>query len=101
MNRVILLGIPIDPIAMIDAVVCIKSMLSSEKQSHIMTPNNEMLVEATKNPAFRSILLKSDLNLPDSTGLLFAARWTQQTLPERVPGVDTVETLLKTITPEH
>jgi len=101
MNRVLLLGVPIDPLTRIDAIVRIKNLLGAERQSHVMTPNNEMLVEATKNPAFRSVLQKSHLNLPDSMGLLFAARWTHQTLQERVPGVDTVEALLKTISSEH
>ena len=58
-----------------------------------MTPNNEMLVESGRNPAFRSVLQGSALNLPDSQGILFAARWTGQFLPERVPGVDAVQSL--------
>ena len=101
MNRVLLLGVPIDPMTRIDAIVRIKILLDSEQQSHVMTPNNEMLVEASKNREFHDLLNRSDLNVPDSTGLLFAARWTHQHLPERVPGVDTVEALLKTITSDH
>ena len=56
-----------------------------------MTPNNEMLVEAVRNEPFRNLLSRTALNLPDSTGLLFAARSTGQVLPMRVTGVDTVE----------
>ena len=52
-----------------------------------------MLVEASRNPAFHALLNRTDLNLPDSTGLLLMARITGQTIPERVTGVDTVQRL--------
>ncbi len=91
--RIHLLGIPIDPLTMREAVQTIKTFLQSDSSHHVMTPNNEMLVESTKNPAFKEVLLKSDLNLPDSQGLLLMARWTGQRLPERVAGVDAVQVL--------
>ncbi len=62
-----------------------------------MTPNNEMLVEASKNHAFHALLNRTALNLPDSTGLLWAAGWTDQRLPERVTGIDTVTDLCAVI----
>ena len=71
----------------------LRQFLDSSDQHHVMTPNNEMLVEATKNLRFKEVLQKGALNLPDSQGLLFAARWTRQRLPERVTGVDTVQAL--------
>lgn len=58
-----------------------------------MTPNSEMLVEASRNLAFKGLLNRTDLNLPDSAGLLWAARYTNQRLPERVAGVDVVQAL--------
>ena len=60
-----------------------------------MPPNSEMLVEASKNKAFSILLHSTSLNLPDSAGLLLAARMTNQHLPERVTGVDTVRQLLQ------
>ena len=96
-SRVTLLGIPIDAVTMPEAIGRLQNFLQSSTQHHVMTPNNEMLVESTKNPRFKEILLTSDLNLPDSQGLLFAARWTGQALPERVTGVDTVQALCQTL----
>lgn len=66
-----------------------------------MTPNNEMLVEASRNPDFKNLLNRSALNLPDSQGLLLAARLTGQTLPERVTGVDTVIALCSELDASH
>src|SRR3989338_9138380 len=92
-HRLSILGIPIDPVTMEEAVTRVQSMLHGSKQCHVMTPNNEMLVEAHHNPSFKSVLQQSDLNLPDSTGLLWAARRIGARIPERVSGVDFVERL--------
>jgi N-acetylglucosaminyldiphosphoundecaprenol N-acetyl-beta-D-mannosaminyltransferase len=90
MSRVTILGVPIDALTRQDAVKRLLSMIGSPGFHHVMTPNSEMLVEASKNPAFHTLLAHTDLNIPDSAGLLWAARKTGQFLPERVPGVDTV-----------
>lgn len=56
-----------------------------------MTPNNEMLLQAVSDPMFFSILERSYFSVPDSTGVLLAAKLTGQFLPQRVPGVDLLE----------
>ncbi len=99
--RVHLLGVPVDAVTQQEALREIMRFLEGSEAKHVMTPNNEMLVESTKNPAFRMILQGSALNLPDSQGLLFAARWTGQKLPERVTGVDTVQALCQKLDAQH
>jgi N-acetylglucosaminyldiphosphoundecaprenol N-acetyl-beta-D-mannosaminyltransferase len=101
MARIILLGIPIDAVTQQEALRLLHSYVSTGLQHHVMTPNSEMLVEAVKNPGFKQILRTSALNLPDSAGLLFAARWTHQYLPERVTGVDTVQLLCQMLDGNH
>jgi N-acetylglucosaminyldiphosphoundecaprenol N-acetyl-beta-D-mannosaminyltransferase len=101
MQRIQLLGVPIDSLTMNDAVAQIMRYLEGTAQHHVMTPNNEMLVQAAREPHFHSLLRRSALNLPDSTGLLKAARWTKQPLPQRVTGIDTVTNLLVRLGPEH
>ncbi|MEK7562796.1 MAG: WecB/TagA/CpsF family glycosyltransferase [Patescibacteria group bacterium] len=93
MLRISLLGIPIDPVTIEEAIRRVEEMLKGSKQCHVMTPNNEMLVEAHRSPTFKQVLIQSDLNLPDSTGLLWAARRNGERIPERVSGVDFVERL--------
>lgn len=93
MERVVILGVPVDPVTMPEAIDRLRAMLAGAAQCHVMTPNNEMLVEAHRNEPFRSLLNRTALNLPDSTGLLWAAKWTGQSLPSRVTGVDTVREL--------
>ncbi len=93
MKRVHILGVPIDPVTMDEAIDQVSRMLAGSLQHHVMTPNSEMLVEANRNPAFAVVLQKSTLNLPDSAGLLWAARKQGTHIPERVSGVDFVERL--------
>lgn len=93
MSRVRLLGVPIDALTADEAVARLKDMLAGTAQRHVMTPNAEMLVAASKDADFRRLLNETPLNLPDSAGLLWAARHTDQHLPERVTGVDTVQRL--------
>lgn len=99
--RIFLLGIPIDSVSMEQAVARLKELLNEDTQSHVATPNNEMLIEASRNAEFRTVLQNAALNLPDSTGLMLAAKLTGQSLRQRVPGVDVVQRLCKELGPEH
>ncbi len=94
-KRITLLGVPLDPLTREEAVRRIRELLQSDTQHHVATPNSEMLVEAARNPAFKSVLNRTSLNLPDSAGLLWAANRAKQRLPQRVTGVDTVIDLCK------
>jgi N-acetylglucosaminyldiphosphoundecaprenol N-acetyl-beta-D-mannosaminyltransferase len=101
MDRVTLLGVPLDALIQQEAVNLLLKFLNDSGQHHVMTPNSEMLVAASKSPSFRSLLQRSALNLPDSAGLLWAARKTGQRLPERVTGVDTVQALCRVLPSSH
>jgi N-acetylglucosaminyldiphosphoundecaprenol N-acetyl-beta-D-mannosaminyltransferase len=90
---VMLLGIPIDAITRRQAVELMTGYAKSDEQHHIMTPNPEMLVEAARNIKCKNLLMRTDLNLADGVGLLWAARYTGQYLPERVSGVDVLSDL--------
>src|SRR3989344_8121168 len=95
MNRVILLGVPLDSVTQEEAVARLLSYLSAPGQAHVATPNPEMLVMASVAQGFHGLLNRTDLNLPDGAGLLRLAAATGQHLPERVTGVDTVTALCR------
>ncbi|MFH0851203.1 MAG: WecB/TagA/CpsF family glycosyltransferase [Candidatus Peregrinibacteria bacterium] len=99
-SRIFLLGSPVDPVTQTEALEMVRGFLREDRQRHVMTPNNEMLVEAAHREDFRKLLNGTDLNIPDSIGLLWMARITGQWLPERVTGVDTVTALCASLTEE-
>ncbi len=86
--RVTILGVPVDPLTLPQAVNRVIELLTSGVQHHVITPNPEMIVAAQKNSEFLRVLQSSSLNIADGAGLLFAARMTGQCLPERVTGTD-------------
>lgn len=86
-NRVSILGVPVDCVTLTEARDRVLA-LSASGAHHVMTPNPEMLTEASRNPDFKALLQSSDFNIPDGAGLLWAARRKGQVLPERVTGVD-------------
>lgn len=90
MQRISILGVPVDVLTQCDAVAEIQRLLASDSQHQVATPNPEMLVEARRNAAFHAVLQSTALNLPDGAGLLWAARMRGQRLPERVTGTDTM-----------
>ncbi len=101
MSKVFLLGVGIDAVTRDQAMERLRTFLHIDGQHHVMTPNNEMLVEATRNAPFHALLNHTALNIADSTGLLLAARLTGQRLPERVTGVDTVTRLCAALDASH
>lgn len=74
------------------------SMLRSEKQHQTVTVNSEMLVASLSHKNFHDVLIRSDLNLPDSQGIVWMGGYTGQIVPERVTGVDTVSALCSRLT---
>lgn len=92
-KRVPILGVPIDAVSMKTALSMLRAFCRSETAHHVMTPNPEMLVRASMDQAFRAVLQRSALNLPDGVGILWAARFVGSSLPERVTGVDVLQAL--------
>jgi N-acetylglucosaminyldiphosphoundecaprenol N-acetyl-beta-D-mannosaminyltransferase len=86
--RVSILGVPIDAVTQDEAVLRVREFLTDGHQHHVMTPNPEMLVKATKDLYFLGVLQRTALNIPDGIGLLFAARMLGKRLPARVTGID-------------
>lgn len=101
MKRVEILGVPIDAVTMHEALKYALAFLDDGEKHHIATPNNEMLLVAQKNSSFKAVLQTSSLNIPDSTGLLWAAKRKGQVLPERVTGVDFTEKLCRRLSKDQ
>lgn len=86
--RVQVLGVGIDCIGLEEIVARMHALLRERGQHHVVTPNNEMLVEAHRNYAFRTVLNAAALAIPDSTGVAWACRRAGAAGARRVPGVD-------------
>ncbi len=91
MNSVSLLGVRIDNVDVAQTRALFRDWLGDKAaaMTHLVcTPNPEFLLAAQHDASFKELLNGLDLNLPDGVGLRFAsAALTEQTLRNRVPGV--------------
>lgn len=101
MQRTVLLGVPFDRVTMREAVARMVALLDGDAQSHVMTPNAEMLVAASRDPGFRDVLCRAALNVADGIGVVWCSRLLGQPLPERVAGVDLVQQVCASLAPGH
>lgn len=90
MSRASVLGVHLDCLTQKESVLRIRALLHTQSCHPVFTVNNEMVVEAQKNHAFRSVLRSASLCLPDSTGVVWALRRQGHGIRSRVTGVDTV-----------
>ncbi len=94
MNRVDILGVPIDNVDMVGALERVQELLDNGGTKAIYTPNSEMVVNATKDKGFMNILRAGELVVPDGIGIILASRIYGTPLTERVAGFDLMSRML-------
>lgn len=67
----------------------------AEKKVFIVTPNPEILVYSVKHPAYKAILNKAELALPDGIGVMTAGLILKKRLKQRISGIDFMESICK------
>jgi N-acetylglucosaminyldiphosphoundecaprenol N-acetyl-beta-D-mannosaminyltransferase len=92
--RINLLGVSVDCQKKGEALRYVQERIAQKRPTRIYTPNPVIIQTAARNPVFRDVLNRADLNLPDGSGLLLAARILSLPLSERVAGIEFAEALL-------
>ena len=87
-NKLNILGIPVDKVSMESALDIFRGFMESEGCSLIVTPNSEIVLNATKDPELASLIKSADLVIPDGIGLVYASKMLGSPLGERVTGID-------------
>ncbi len=87
---IMILGTPVHQVTMAQTIQYIRQFMTEPRLHQIATTNPEFVMAAQKDEAFRQILFKADLCIPDGIGLVLASRWLGRLLPERVPGSELV-----------
>lgn len=88
------LGVPFDAVTMEQAVAKAKKMLTEEGQHFICTPNPEIVMEARKDKELMNILHEADMVIPDGIGVVWASKYSETRLTERVAGYDLTQNLM-------
>jgi N-acetylglucosaminyldiphosphoundecaprenol N-acetyl-beta-D-mannosaminyltransferase len=82
------LGVRVDDVTYNGALQRCVAYAADGKRHLVVTPNPEFVVLARRDPAFRRVLNRADLAIPDGGGLLLAARLWGTPLTEQVRGTD-------------
>jgi N-acetylglucosaminyldiphosphoundecaprenol N-acetyl-beta-D-mannosaminyltransferase len=92
-RRVPLAGIGLDPLTEAEVIALVRRALERGAGGRIVTPNVDILRQATADPSIRRDLDSADLVLADGAPLVWAARLAGTPLPARVAGSDLIWSL--------
>ncbi len=84
----ILLGIPFHDVTMQETLDHIDGMIEAGKPAYLATANLDFAAQASRDVELQRILFDSELVLCDGTPLVWASRWLDAPLRERVAGSD-------------
>jgi N-acetylglucosaminyldiphosphoundecaprenol N-acetyl-beta-D-mannosaminyltransferase len=93
MERIDLMGLPVDPVTSEDAVTTVTDELERGQGGWVITPNLDHLRSYRRRPELREHFHSADLVLADGMPLVWASRLQATPLPERVAGSDLIWSL--------
>ncbi len=94
-NRVNILGVPVDMVDKETAFGIFREIFAEPGCSMIVTPNSEIVQNASKDPELKSLIASADLIIPDGIGLVYASKLMGCPLSERVTGIDFLESIIQ------
>lgn len=92
-----ILGILVDKVGMKEALTVFEDLLATKRVSYIVTPNSEIIMNASKDAKLARLINDADLIIPDGIGLVYASKIVKQPLKERVTGIDFTEAALRIV----
>src|SRR5690625_3262018 len=69
--------------------------LDKQQKCYIVTANPEIVMKTTEDERYKYTVQKADYIVPDGIGILLAAKYLKNPLPERVSGYDLMLDLLE------
>jgi len=88
MDKISIMGVRIDNKSMDEVMHAVEDKLSKQEKYIIYTPNTEIIMMCEKDPEFSSFMNKSDINIPDGIGLVYASKIKNHALKGKVAGFD-------------
>ncbi|HWQ78342.1 MAG TPA: WecB/TagA/CpsF family glycosyltransferase [Anaerovoracaceae bacterium] len=93
-NRIRFLDVPVDMVDGRKAMAIFGGLMEAGGCSLIVTPNSEIIVNASRDPELKRIIEQADLVIPDGIGLVYASKIMGAPLAERVTGIDFLAAIL-------
>jgi len=90
-----ILDVPVDMVNNQQAMEVFIGMMRNEGCKLIVTPNSEIVLNATKDLELKRLIEQAGLVIPDGIGLVYASKILGEPLLERVTGVDFLSLILE------
>lgn len=94
MKKVKILGVEVAKLTLTQAVETIQKFIEEGDPHLVVTANPEIVMMANRDREFAKVLAEADLITGDGTGVVWASRHLGDPLPERVTGIDLLNSLL-------
>jgi N-acetylglucosaminyldiphosphoundecaprenol N-acetyl-beta-D-mannosaminyltransferase len=88
-----ILGSRVDSVGMEEAQQRIAQLLTERRFAQVITFGSEMAMLARRDAAYRDAVNAADLVVPDTVGVVIAARLLGQPVRERVAGIELIESV--------
>lgn len=95
MDKLSIMGVRINNVTMDQVLNFAEEKIEKNDRYIIYTPNTEIIMMCRKDEEFLNLMNKSDINIPDGIGLIYAAKLKKHPLKEKVAGYDLSMNLLK------
>lgn len=95
MTSIKILGVRVDRVDMMAALCSVDSFIQGDGFHHIITLNAEIIYQAQFNQPLKELINSADLVTPDGAGIVWAADYLGEPVPERVTGIDLMMELCK------
>lgn len=93
-KRVNICNIPVDALTMNETVDIIDKAIEEKKPIHHVVINAAKVVFANKDDELRKSILESDIINADGMGIVWALKFLNRPVPERVTGIDLMSNLV-------
>ena len=87
--------VPFAPLSMAETVTAIGNLIELGQPTFFITANTHYVMLTQQNPDVQAINAKAALILADGAPVVWASRWAESPLPERVAGSDLIFELSK------
>lgn len=75
-----ILGVEVDAITAPELLVELRQRLESGKRIHVVTVNNEIIMRARRDSAYRKLINQADFRVADSAGVIWASAYLARPL---------------------
>lgn len=90
MKEINVMGLKVHNVSMHQALEAMDELVKDKKAHLVVTLGVEMVMKAEKDREFFEIINQASLVVPDSVGILWAAKKMGSPLKQRVPGIDLI-----------